>query len=419
MQRCPVLRGDHSHAKRKSGNGPFPRLIKQPGLFQFVFSLLESDRNSCLLVDEADDFLESSLPFFKNKEKNDKLYVNRLLENNRTPAIWIVNSITNTDKAYLRRFTHAVHFRRPDLQVRTDMWQRSLREYNLPSDRQTAAEFAGRYRLSPSFIVTAVKSAKLAGGGLDDVHRSLSSLEKAFNNGRPSAEKKKNPIAFNPQLLNTDTDLQLLAERIVGLPQRNFSLCLYGASGTGKSAYAEYLAEKLEMPVLKKRCSDLLSMWVGGSEANIAEAFAEGRENRAVLVFDEADSFLSSRQSADHSWEVTKVNEMLTQMESYPYPFVCTTNLMERLDKASLRRFTFKVAYDYLTPQQSALAFKHFFDMEDVPLERLDRLAPGDFVVVKQKATILGLAQNREELLKMLENERKNRIPVKRKIGFV
>ena len=128
---------------------------------------------------------------------------------------------------------------------------------------------------------------------------------------------------------------------------------------------------------------------------------------------------MSSRQSADHSWEVTKVNEMLTQMESYPYPFVCTTNLMEFLDEACLRRFTFKVAYDYLTPQQSALAFKHFFDMEDVPLERLDRLAPGDFVVVKQKATILGLAQNREELLKMLENERKNRIPVKRKIGFV
>lgn len=386
---------------------------------ELAFSLLESDRNSCLLVDEADDFLESSHPFFKNKEKNDKLYVNRLLENNRTPAIWIVNSIADTDRAYLRRFTHAVHFRRPDLQVRTNMWQRSLREYNLPADRQTAAEFAGRYRLSPSFIVTAVKSAKLAGGGLDDVHRSLSSLEKAFNNGRQPAEKKKNAVAFNPQLLNTDTDLQLLAERIAGLPQRNFSLCLYGASGTGKSAYAEYLAEKLEMPVLKKRCSDLLSMWVGGSEANIAEAFAEGRENRAVLVFDEADSFLSSRQSADHSWEVTKVNEMLTQMESYPYPFVCTTNLMEFLDEACLRRFTFKVAYDYLTPQQSALAFKHFFDMEDVPLERLDRLAPGDFVVVKQKATILGLAQNREELLKMLENERKNRIPVKRKIGFV
>ena len=160
-------------------------------------------------------------------------------------------------------------------------------------------------------------------------------------------------------------------------------------------------------------------MWVGGTEQNIAAAFEEGKDNQAVLIFDEADSFLQNRNNAVRSWEVTQVNEMLTQMENYPYPFICTTNLMDSLDKASLRRFTFKVAYDYMTPEQSSLAFKHFFNHSDIDLSHLNSLAPGDFVVVKQKAEILGFMNNKEELIRMLEQEQQNKAPIQRKIGFL
>ena len=382
-------------------------------------SVLAKNKNVCLLIDEADDFLEQETPLFFRRKENNKLYVNRMLENNPTPTIWIINSINETDKAYFRSCTFALNFSKPNLQTRIEMWQKSLKAHNLPSDKKTAEEFAVQYKLSPSFISTAVRTAKLADGGLQEVKQSLTSLQKAYNNGRSLQPINKNKIRFNPKLLNTDTDLTLLSERIKMLPQRNFSLCLYGASGTGKSAYGEYLAQELEMPVIKKKCSDLLSMWVGGTEQNIAEAFNEGRENQAVLIFDEADSFLRDRGNAVRSWEVTQVNEMLTQMESYPYPFVCTTNLMESLDKASLRRFTFKVGYDYMTPEQSSLAFKHFFNIANIDLSYLNSLAPGDFVVVKQKAEILGLLNNPEELIKMLEAEQLNKAPFQHKIGFL
>ena len=382
-------------------------------------SVLAKNKNVCLLIDEADDFLEQETPLFFRRKENNKLYVNRMLENNPTPTIWIINSINETDKAYLRRFTFALNFSKPNLQTRIEMWQKSLKAHNLPSDKKTAEEFAVQYKLSPSFISTAVRTAKLADGGLQEVKQSLTSLQKAYNNGRLQQSTNNNKTRFNPKLLNTDTDLSLLSERIKTLPERNFSLCLYGASGTGKSAYGEYLAQELEMPVIKKKCSDLLSMWVGGTEQNIAEAFNEGRENQAVLIFDEADSFLRDRSNAFRSWEVTQVNEMLTQMENYPYPFVCTTNLMESLDKASLRRFTFKVGYDYMTPEQSSLAFKHFFNIANIDLSYLNSLAPGDFVVVKQKAEILGLLNNPEELIKMLEAEQQNKAPVQHKIGFL
>ena len=371
------------------------------------------------MIDEADDFLEADCLFFTREKDNNKLYINRLLENNKTPVIWIINSIDNIDKSYLRRFTYAINFSKPNLKTRIEMWQKSLKAHNLPSDEKTAEEFATEYKLSPSFITSAVKTAHLTNGGIEEVKQSLTALQKAYNNGRYFAPKPKKTAEFNPKILNTDTDLDLLAQRMIQLPQRNFSLCLYGASGTGKSAFVEYLAQKLEMPVIKKRCSDLLSMWVGGTEQNIADAFNEARESQAVLIFDEADSFLQDRNNATRSWEVTQVNEMLTQMECHPYPFICTTNLMNSLDKASLRRFTFKVKYDYMTPEQSSLAFKHFFNISDINLSHLNSLTPGDFVVVKQKAEILGILDNVPELIKMLEVEQQNKAPVQHKIGFM
>jgi len=55
-------------------------------------------------------------------------------------------------------------------------------------------------------------------------------------------------------------------------------------------------------------------MWLGESEKAIAAAFEEAADLRAFLVLDEVDSLLRDRRAAQHSWEVTQVNEMLTQM---------------------------------------------------------------------------------------------------------
>ena len=184
-----------------------------------------------------------------------------------------------------------------------------------------------------------------------------------------------------------------------------FSLCLYGAPGTGKSAYARYLAAQMGIDVIMKRGSDLFSKWVGESEQAISQAFREAEEQGAMLVFDEADSFLQNRQNMHESWQISQVNEMLTWMESTSIPFVCTTNLMSSLDKAALRRFIFKVKYDYLLPQQVELAFEQFFgEKPRVPLDYLTQIAPGDFAVVRKKATILKITDH-QQLADMLLKE--------------
>ena len=148
-------------------------------------------------------------------------------------------------------------------------------------------------------------------------------------------------------------------------------------------------------------------MWLGATEQQIAAAFAEAHDAGAFLVFDEADSLLADRRFAQRSWEVSQVNEMLTWMESHPLPFACTTNFGEHLDPATLRRFVFKVALDYLAPEQAdAAAFRTYFGLEaPAELRDLAALVPGDFAVVRRKAEIMDLLGDPEALARMLREE--------------
>jgi SpoVK/Ycf46/Vps4 family AAA+-type ATPase len=112
---------------------------------------------------------------------------------------------------------------------------------------------------------------------------------------------------------------------------------------------------------------------------------------------------------------VTQVNEMLTWMECHPYPFACTTNLMDQLDKASLRRFTFKIKYNYLTQEQARLAFRHFFS-QDLEV-KLGALTPGDFAVAARKASIMGLTEP-ADLIELLTQEQEAKGVKSTVIGF-
>ena len=173
------------------------------------------------------------------------------------------------------------------------------------------------------------------------------------------------------------------------------------------------------LEVMQKRASDLMSMWVGGTEQNIAAAFAEARDTGAFLVFDEADSLLADRRGAERSWEVSQVNEMLTWMESHPLPFACTTNYGEHLDVATLRRFVFKVALDYLSPAQAGAAFRTYFGFAPpAGIATLTALTPGDFAVVRRKAALLGRLEEPEVLAAMLGAECAAKPDRPRPVGF-
>ena len=149
----------------------------------------------------------------------------------------------------------------------------------------------------------------------------------------------------------------------------------------------------------------------------------------ALLLLDEADSFLRSRRLAERNYEVTEVNEMLQGMERFGGLFICTTNLFDELDEAALRRFTFKVRFKPMTVEQRIAMFvaealagdPTKLDVEQRQrLVLLDQLAPGDFAAVKRQVEILAAAFEPDEFLAQLESEHRVKPGVRdrRGIGF-
>jgi len=163
-------------------------------------------------------------------------------------------------------------------------------------------------------------------------------------------------LSYCLDALNPDYDLKSLQQGLLENPKGTF--CLYGPSGTGKSEFVHQLAKVLDKPLLVKRASDLLDPYVGMTERNISNMFDQANYDQSLLLLDEADSFLRDRTLSRESWEVTQVNELLTQMEQFNGLFFCTSNLIELLDQASLRRFDLKVKFDYLKPRQAWILFK-------------------------------------------------------------
>ena len=382
----------------------FEEASRNQRLFDLVSKLhvLDNSSSACILFDEAEDVMNTGFSFFDNSAS--KGHMNNILETTPVPVIWTTNNIRNVDSAFLRRMTYTIGFEKLPENSRLNIWNRILKKNKYTIEKTKLEELNKTYNVSPSIIENAAKTAKMIGG-------SEEKFEELIENVASVVEKKKNiknndnfeARNYDISLVNADLDMNNLTNKIIDSGKLNFSLCLYGEPGTGKSEYAKYLADKLGLEVVYKKASDLLSMWVGGTEENIARAFSEAKDKKAMLIFDEADSFLQNRSNAQRSWEVTQVNEMLTWMESHQYPFICTTNLINSLDEASLRRFTFKVRFDFMKPEQVNHAIEHFFGIKNANVD-IKGLTTGDFAVVKKKVDFLG-TNDIDEITQMLYDE--------------
>ena len=167
------------------------------------------------------------------------------------------------------------------------------------------------------------------------------------------------------------------------------AILFYGPPGTEKTEFAKHLAREAGARLTVLGGSDLLSKYVGETEARIRAAFSRARSERSILFLDEADGLLMERAAAERSWELSQVNELLRAIENFEGVFIAATNFMDRLDPAVLRRFSLKLRFGYLTPAAKRTLFGRMFKVGLSPadaarLDAIPNLAPGDFRTVRQ-----------------------------------
>lgn len=407
------------------------------GLDRIVFYQLSQrflqNSDALILFDEIEDVFpaDDGGPFFRpRRAPAGKMFINRMLESNPIPTLWISNEVEHIDKAYRRRFDFSFVMGIPPIAVRRDILAKYLHGYRI--SKETIKYLSQQEELSPAQIEKAAKILKLSWKKVSDREASLLQV---IENSMALLEQPKNEKqgsladgCYQLDYLNPNFDIQQLVAQLKRAPKSVGALCFYGAPGTGKTALAHYLAQEIELPLHVRRASDILSPYVGDTEKAIGHMFSAARQEGAILLLDEADSFLSERKSAKNSWEITAVNEMLTQMERFDGLFICSTNLMQHLDEASLRRFSLKIRFGYMKPEQRWRLFldqaKKFPSSREAAyrssLNQLNNLTPGDFATVRRQTKLLGVTLTADELLKRLIQESKSKSDSgNRPIGFI
>lgn len=373
---------------------------------------------SIILFDECEEVLNPAGPVFGDDDEAAvprKSWINRALEMNPVPTIWIGNSIHRFDEAYVRRFSLCFEMPLPSQAKREKILAGAF------DDRlgaQAMSAIARHRDATPGILAQVAGVVSAIAQDHAPQQRDALALHLVNNTLRaqgkpaldtPTPSNLGGHLGFDPRWINCQADLLALRE---GLGRsREGRLCLYGPPGTGKTAFGRWLAETLDAPHLVFKASDLLSPYLGETEQNMARAFESARQQGAVLQFDEVDSFLQDRRKASRAWEVSQVNEMLTQMERFQGLFLASTNLFQDLDDASLRRFDLALKFDFMSPQSAwamfcrtceGLGLQGVQEVEASRLQRLVQLTPGDFEQAARRARLVGLA-SAQQLLAGLE----------------
>jgi hypothetical protein len=347
-----------------------------------------------------------------------------ILDETRVSRIWIANVDARAiDPSCRRRFDYSLRFDKLSATQRGMVWLNAAERRGVGDliSKAAACRLASKYDVEPGGVDLAVRNLSEAVSATEKSmgeEEALSIVEAVMERHcellgvEVGAWGSSTTVGYSLENLNIHGDIP--PERVLAAVNgfmnsprpasrmdrvRRMNILLFGPSGTGKTEFAKYLAESSGRELIRRTGADLLDMYVGGTERKIRAAFQEAESKNAILLVDEFEGLAHSRGMADKSWEISRVNELLCQMESFNGVFVASTNIKEALDSATIRRFLFKLRFDYLDDDGKVAFYKRFFgelngnQMSANELERLrsmDSLTPGDFKIVLDRFLGLG-----------------------------
>ncbi|MCQ2379297.1 MAG: AAA family ATPase [Victivallaceae bacterium] len=397
------------HSDGRNGVGPIQRLL---------FLSRTCDRKvrpakSVVIVDEADDIL-GVFNCSRGAFSSDKGCLNGIMDNLKTPVIWIANSTEDDlDESSRRRFDYSVSFGQQNERQRAMIWGKWIQAKKLDGlfGKSFVEDVSRKYAVNAGVIYTVIENLVRIGATKENAESMVARLMAAHCRLLKISNADANPhVAADYGLsgLNITSSVPLQAivdavRRFYELDERKIAqadtprmtMLLSGPPGSGKTEFIKYLSDAVHRPLSVVTLSSLLNMYVGETEKGISRAFRDAADSQSILFLDEIDALLFDRQHAERRWEVSQVNELLYQMENFHGVMVGATNFVEKIDRAVIRRFTFKLKFDYLDNAGKEIFFERMFgrcptEAELKALLDMTNLTPGDFRTSRQRLRYTG-----------------------------
>ena len=390
--------------------------------------LMSGRGRTLLLFDDVDDVFQSVDRGVATDAHTDiytdrKGWINRLLESNPCPSIWIANHFHRIEPAFARRFDHVLKIDHGTFRQRNVLVDRYLPYGSVPDD--VRIELQQDLDCSPADVERMARTSQTPTCSVETRGQRIRLMKKhmAISRGlRGGSPHLGSPTAhYNPDWSNTSHSLDKIGRAVA--EHHNLILLLHGQPGTGKSQCAQYLAYNLDRPIIVQRASDILDKYLGESEKRLAEAFRLARAEGAAILIDEIDSLLAHRRDDAQGWEARLVNEALSQIDGFDGLLIATTNRLDAIDGAALRRFALRVEFRPLRGDQA----KNMFLSLTARYQRPDRerrlreaarsvfamggLVPADFALVEQRLRVLGEADDPDAWVAALMDEKATRTP--------
>jgi SpoVK/Ycf46/Vps4 family AAA+-type ATPase len=257
-------------------------------------------------------------------------------------------------------------------------------------DPKGQSEHLARARGFPDFSADDPRIAELAGA--DEPPARLRVLAGGRDEEAPAARI----LSFTPServtfssIVGMDELKKVLRLRIIepfvrpGLFERfrkksGGGVLLYGPPGCGKTLIARAISAECNARFTAVGISEVLNMWIGETERNLAAIFEKARTDApSVLFFDELDALAFSRSKAHSDHTRTRVNEFLNQLDGMSGSnanvlVLAATNMPWDVDEAMKRPGRFDRQIFVPPPDAQARAEMFRLKLRDVPTESFD-----------------------------------------------
>ena len=138
-------------------------------------------------------------------------------------------------------------------------------------------------------------------------------------------------------------------------------MLMYGAPGTGKTMFAEAIANSMNLPLFIVTPADIFKSYVGESEAAVKQLFQEldACPDGAILFVDECESIFSKRTQDTKDYKAAVTTELLQRINGFGVNgakriMVAATNRPDVIDPAYLRYKRFSHLIHVTPPDKEA-----------------------------------------------------------------